>query len=91
MQKIQTNIKIVNTGEKNLHIFKIFKSFTHSLESTVFEKPQGSVCMGVGGGGQIDLTHRPTRLRLLRVKTYFINRDILFMIFIHVSRLVNLG
>ena len=50
MQKIQTNIKIVNTGEKNLHIFKIFKSFTHSLESTVFEKPQGSVCMGVGGG-----------------------------------------
>ena len=51
MQKIQTNIKIVNTGEKNLHIFKIFKSFTHSLESTVFEKPQGSVCMGVGGGG----------------------------------------
>ena len=50
MQKIQTNIKIVNTGEKNLHIFKIFKSFTHSLESTVFEKPQGSVC--VWGGGE---------------------------------------
>ena len=49
MQKIQTNIKIVNTGEKNLHIFKIFKSFTHSLESTVFEKPQGSVCVCVGG------------------------------------------
>ena len=90
MQKIQTNIKIVNTGEKNLHIFKIFKSFTHSLESTVFEKPQGSVCVW-GGGSQIDPTHRPTRLRLLRAKTYFINGDILFMIYIHVSRLVNLG
>ena len=51
MQKIQTNIKIVNTGEKNLHIFKIFKSFTHSLESTVFEKPQGSVCVWGGGEG----------------------------------------
>ena len=89
MQKIQTNIKIVYTGEKNLHIFKIFKSFTHSLESTVFEKPQGSVC--VWGGDQIDPTHRPTRLRLLRAKTYFINGDILFMIYIHVSRLVNLG
>ena len=49
MQKIQTNIKIVNTGEKNLHIFKIFKSFTHSLESTVFEKPPGSVCVWGGG------------------------------------------
>ena len=51
MQKIQTNIKIVNTGEKNLHIFKIFKSFTHSLESTVLKNPREGGGGGGGGGG----------------------------------------
>ena len=94
MQKIQTNIKIVNTGEKKSSYLQNLQKFHPLSRKYSFWKTTGKcVCVGRGGGGggQIDLTHRPTRLRLLRVKTYFINRDILFMIFIHVSRLVNLG